>query len=591
MNEIFHSNHQESQRPVEIPFLKKLDVETSLEEFITSKSAANPCPEKAVDGGLLIWSISHPTTNPLIEIKYPSTGEVYDAQLPLSYDQEIRHPYSKQELAAQKKSLETPSNVQKVEKTPAELAAMAEAYKKWADAEGHHSKLGKFYWEKYLAIFRLIDEIRARGQDVNKVDSLKDRQNNTDFEPAKIGENGEWINIEDYWKIISEELIESEAASKADINAIVAEAALANPDEVAAKAEDYKRWADAEGHHSKLGKFYWEKYLEFSQKAQNKDTFLPVEESFFHMFAEISKAAESGDWRTVLATGRYGFNLGWYEIDGTRYDNGDLGFFDYTSEFAKDVFPKIYATGEVDLILQNLRDKDRENYEKYAARVWDVSLLVKSIIANSLTIQAIDMANTRESQEVQKKLRVVYDRINARLHFGLEELQNIEKILAKYCGLQNVDLFANLDTFLNKRGIKLYNVQRPESLTKIDEQEENSELAEKESEAEIGLTIDHPFKDTVLLIEDQIGLFFNKIHENGDEPLYVEIHGNIYVFNMNTSDDGKSSTITVEMAKPANPNKPAIEAVVLDAVEHFNEKINLLDNPQSFWQKMMDAFR
>lgn len=78
--------------------LKKFEISTSKEDILTLVSEFNPYPEKAKNG-LLIWSMSHPTTNPLVIIKYPATGEVFHTSVPLSYPtaEEINIPIPSEE--------------------------------------------------------------------------------------------------------------------------------------------------------------------------------------------------------------------------------------------------------------------------------------------------------------------------------------------------------------------------------------------------------------------------------------------------------------------------------------------------------------
>lgn len=73
--------------------LKQFDIHVSEQDILTQVSEFNPYPEQA-NQGILIWSIYHPTTNPLVKIKYPATGNMYATSLPLSYpsQDEIRLP-------------------------------------------------------------------------------------------------------------------------------------------------------------------------------------------------------------------------------------------------------------------------------------------------------------------------------------------------------------------------------------------------------------------------------------------------------------------------------------------------------------------
>ena len=72
--------------------LPEFTITTSREDILTKRSGFNPLPEKA-GKGISVWSLQHPTTNPLVMIRYEETGEMYDTHIPLSYpDTEIRTP-------------------------------------------------------------------------------------------------------------------------------------------------------------------------------------------------------------------------------------------------------------------------------------------------------------------------------------------------------------------------------------------------------------------------------------------------------------------------------------------------------------------
>lgn len=72
--------------------LPEFTITTSKEDILTLRSGFNPLPEKA-SKGISVWSLQHPTTNPLVMIRYEATGEMYDTDIPLSYpDNEIRTP-------------------------------------------------------------------------------------------------------------------------------------------------------------------------------------------------------------------------------------------------------------------------------------------------------------------------------------------------------------------------------------------------------------------------------------------------------------------------------------------------------------------
>lgn len=75
--------------PAQLP---EFSITTSREDILSQRSGFNPLPEKA-NKGISVWSIQHPTSNPLVMIRYEATGEMYDADVPLSYpDNEVRVP-------------------------------------------------------------------------------------------------------------------------------------------------------------------------------------------------------------------------------------------------------------------------------------------------------------------------------------------------------------------------------------------------------------------------------------------------------------------------------------------------------------------
>jgi hypothetical protein len=68
--------------------LKIFDINTSYHDIMTRISVFNPYPEKSKEG-FWISRFQHPTSDPKIWIKYPSTDEVFYVSLPLHHQHEV----------------------------------------------------------------------------------------------------------------------------------------------------------------------------------------------------------------------------------------------------------------------------------------------------------------------------------------------------------------------------------------------------------------------------------------------------------------------------------------------------------------------
>lgn len=64
-------------------WLSRFDASTDYTDIVRRPSAFNPYPELALDG-IDIWSIQNPTSNPLVTIRYRSTGELCMTSIPFS---------------------------------------------------------------------------------------------------------------------------------------------------------------------------------------------------------------------------------------------------------------------------------------------------------------------------------------------------------------------------------------------------------------------------------------------------------------------------------------------------------------------------
>lgn len=67
---------------VDIPILS---INISSEDVRTKRSSLNPYPEKLKGKDLHLWTLYHPTSNPLIKIKYLN-GEMFEVEMPISYE-------------------------------------------------------------------------------------------------------------------------------------------------------------------------------------------------------------------------------------------------------------------------------------------------------------------------------------------------------------------------------------------------------------------------------------------------------------------------------------------------------------------------
>lgn len=280
---------------------------------------------------------------------------------------------------------------------------------------------------------------------------LKEKPQPLESEPEKIGDRGEWISFEDYWVMISEDLIRSEAFSERVINEAVESVAPTTKDHEVQLAEQYLRWAQSSGPHSKEGKFYHRQYLKYAAKAEANTRFRSPAEIHKDMLLRMSEAAELGDWRAVFSIGDYGFNIGSYEIDGEKVDNFDLGLFPYLKRFAVDVYPQIYGDGEVDMKLEAFKNADRENWQQYSAGdSWHISGLIRGILINEMKLKALERGLDKETdEELVNKLVIVRDRLQDRRLKLMESLQEAQECLGRFAGIE-----VSLDDLLE--GLKGY---------------------------------------------------------------------------------------------------------------------------------------
>jgi hypothetical protein len=67
--------------PTELPTIK---IDTSKEEVLAKRSVFNPYPEKA-GLGIQVWPLWRLTVDPGVDIRYPTTGQMYNVNIPIVY--------------------------------------------------------------------------------------------------------------------------------------------------------------------------------------------------------------------------------------------------------------------------------------------------------------------------------------------------------------------------------------------------------------------------------------------------------------------------------------------------------------------------
>jgi len=269
---------QESEtNPAEIPLLT---LEISLEDALLKRSAFNPYPEKAQGKGLQVWTIQHPTPNPIVEIRYPKTGEIYSGRLPITYPV---------------KEIPTPS--------PAKQPPQS-----FVDMDG----------VSY----------------------------------------GEWMEIEEYWPLICEDMVENAAASSEELQPHLQRAISPKQD--------------------KEGK-------PILEKAGN---------ALFNILRIAQEKAQAGDWRVAVGLTRYGHRLGSYTLYGETVGYDRVGIFDYSCyALGADIFPELaYNYPAKSLVLSDFHPSR-------------ISGRVLGLVESEIEIAALSHAiNTEQNPTVKENL-------------------------------------------------------------------------------------------------------------------------------------------------------------------------------------------